>query len=311
MIPADKLANADQVATAVISTVADGAAAGSRAVDIRVWNGIDVRLLPDRGLDIGAAWFRGVPLAWISPGGRAAAAAPRGARGERLAGRLGRRARHDVRPLERRRRSEGHGQHGTYTARAAADLQVERTTAEVTATGTVVDAPFTLVPPHRHQRRPGARPHRRPGRQRLRVDGGGAAALPRQPRRTALGRGRLPRDGCAGGRPRDEACRSRARRRGTSRRRRPTERRSASSSTSAHRGRASTSPRLGVELTVRSSLPRLWQWVDPASGTYALGLEPANCSVLGREHDIATGRMPFLDPGEARTSWLTIAARPL
>ena len=39
--------------------------------------------------------------------------------------------------------------------------------------------------------------------------------------------------------PRDDACRSRARRRGTSRRRRPTERRSASSSTSAHRGRAS------------------------------------------------------------------------
>ena len=72
-----------------------------------------------------------------------------------------------------------------------------------------------------------------------------------------------------------------------------------------------TSPRLGVELTLRSSLPRLWQWVDPASGTYALGIEPANCSVLGREHDIATGRMPFLDPGEARTSWLTIAARPL
>ncbi len=72
-----------------------------------------------------------------------------------------------------------------------------------------------------------------------------------------------------------------------------------------------TSPRLGVELTVRSSLPRLWQWVDPADGRYALAIEPANCSVLGRAHDMAAGRMPFLDPGEARSSWLTIGARLL
>jgi len=32
---------------------------------------------------------------------------------------------------------------------------------------------------------------------------------------------------------------------------------------------------------------------------------------MGREHDIATGQMPFLDPGEARSSWVTIAARCL
>ena len=62
---------------------------------------------------------------------------------------------------------------------------------------------------------------------------------------------------------------------------------------------------------MRSSLPRLWQWVHPATGTYALAVEPSNCSVLGRAHDIAVGRMPFLDPGEARTSWLTIEARAI
>ena len=62
---------------------------------------------------------------------------------------------------------------------------------------------------------------------------------------------------------------------------------------------------------MRSSLPRLWQWVHPASGLNALAIEPANCSVIGRAHDIADGRMPFLDPGEARESWLTIAARRL
>ncbi len=41
--------------------------------------------------------------------------------------------------------SEGHGLHGTYTSRAAADLVVERTTSEVTVTGTVSDPPFTLA----------------------------------------------------------------------------------------------------------------------------------------------------------------------
>jgi hypothetical protein len=72
-----------------------------------------------------------------------------------------------------------------------------------------------------------------------------------------------------------------------------------------------TSQHCGIELEVRSSLPRLWQWVHPASGLYALGIEPSNCSVLGREHDIAEGRMPFLDPGESRNTWLTLAARRL
>jgi Domain of unknown function (DUF4432) len=72
-----------------------------------------------------------------------------------------------------------------------------------------------------------------------------------------------------------------------------------------------TSPRLGIELTVRSSLPRLWQWVHPAAGTNALAIEPANCSVLGRSHDIGAGQMPFLDPGEERTTWLAVEARVL
>ena len=200
MIPAAKLANADQVATAVISTVADGAAAGSRAVDIRVWNGIDVRLLPDRGLDIGAAWFRGIPLAWISPAGEQPPPRP-----EELVGNAWRDAwggglvttcgLSNVGAA-----SEGHGQHGTYTARAALDLQVERTTSEVTVTGTVVDAPFTLS----------RRIVTTVGQGLVRIDdrvvndsewtAAAPAALPRQPRRTPVGRGRLPRDGCAGGR---------------------------------------------------------------------------------------------------------------
>ena len=211
MIPAAKLANADQVATAVISTVADGAAAGSRAVDIRVWNGIDVRLLPDRGLDIGAAWFRGIPLAWISPAGEQPPPRP-----EELVGNAWRDAwggglvttcgLSNVGAA-----SEGHGQHGTYTARAAADLQVERTTSEVTATGTVVDAPFTLS----------RRIVTTVGQGLVRIDdrvvndSDWTAAAPLLYHvnfgAPAVGRGRLPRDGCAGGRATRRCIRSRAR----------------------------------------------------------------------------------------------------
>jgi uncharacterized protein DUF4432 len=63
----------------------------------------------------------------------------------------------------------------------------------------------------------------------------------------------------------------------------------------------------GLELEVRSSLPRLWQWLDPSLGV--VGIEPANCSVLGRAHDRAEGRLPALGPGETRETWLTITAK--
>jgi hypothetical protein len=46
------------------------------------------------------------------------------------------------------------------------------------------------------------------------------------------------------------------------------------------------------------------QWVHPAPGIAALGLEPANCSVLGRAADRAAGRLPMLAPGAERTTRL-------
>ncbi len=308
MIPAGKLANADQVATAVTSTVADGAASGSRAVDIRVWSGIDVRLLPDRGLDMGAAWFRGIPLAWISPSGEQPPPPP-----EELVGNGWREAwggglvttcgLSNVGAA-----SEGHGQHGTYTARAATDLQVERTTSEVTVTGTVVDAPFTLS----------RRVVTAVGQGLLRIDDrvvNRSAWTAAAPLLYHVNLGAplwdddayletdaqevVPRDKAAAAElpTWDEA---------------PAVADGAPERVFEHVGATwarLTSPRVGVELTLRSSLPRLWQWVDPASGTYALGIEPANCSVLGRAHDRAEGRLPELAPGEERISRLEIRAR--
>ena len=61
------------IATATSSIVANGRAAGCRAIDLRVEGGIDLRLLPDRGLDVADGWFAGVPLDWRSPVGETAA----------------------------------------------------------------------------------------------------------------------------------------------------------------------------------------------------------------------------------------------
>lgn len=60
-----------------------------------------------------------------------------------------------------------------------------------------------------------------------------------------------------------------------------------------------------IRVGVSSNLPRLWQWIDPSLGV--VGIEPANCSVLGRAHDRADGRLPVLAPSEARTSTLEIS----
>jgi Domain of unknown function (DUF4432) len=52
----------------------------------------------------------------------------------------------------------------------------------------------------------------------------------------------------------------------------------------------------------------MWEWIDPAPGVYSLGLEPANCSVLGRAHDRAERRLPFLEPGQERRTRIAVTA---
>lgn len=311
MISGDKIPNADQVVSAVSSVVAEGPAAGARAIDVRVWDGIDLRLLPDRGLDIGAAWFRGTPLAWISQAGEQGPPPP-----ESLVGEAGWRDAWGGGLVTTcglsnvGRPSEGHGLHGTFTARTAADVQVERSTSQVTATATVTDPPFELA----------RRIVTTAGDGLVRIDDrvvnvsqwtaaapllyhvnigapvwDGDAFLETDASEV------VPRDddAAAGLEAWDAA---------------PVPVEGAAELVFEHVGASwarLTSPALRLELTIRSSLPRLWQWVHPGAGTYALAIEPSNCTVLGREHDIGTGQMPFLDPGEARSSWVTIAARRL
>ena len=309
-LPDPRIANPDQLASAVQSVVSAGAASGSRAVEIRVRDGIDLRLLPDRGLDIGAAWFRGTELAWISEAGEQSPPQPetliddawRSVWGGGLVTTCG--------LSNVGAASDGHGLHGTYTARPAADLHVERSPTGVTAKATILDPPFALS--RRIATSVGKGLARLDDRVVNESDWTAAAPLLYH---VNIGAPLWSDDAYLETDahevvPRDEAAANGL----ASWDEPPTPTIDAPEQVFEHVGASwarLTSPRLGIELTVRSSLPRLWQWVDPASGTYALALEPSNCSVLGRAHDIAAGQMPFLDPGEIRTSWLTIEARRL
>ncbi|MGO1538429.1 MAG: aldose 1-epimerase family protein [Leucobacter sp.] len=57
-----------QLASCEEYTVSNGPEAGSRRIRISAGD-IDLELLPDRGLDVGAARVAGVPVAWVSPTG--------------------------------------------------------------------------------------------------------------------------------------------------------------------------------------------------------------------------------------------------
>jgi hypothetical protein len=69
------------------------------------------------------------------------------------------------------------------------------------------------------------------------------------------------------------------------------------------------SPEVDIRATVSwktDTLPRIHQWVHPASTINALGIEPCNCTVRGRGVDRAEGRLPTLAPEESRTTELRI-----
>ncbi len=74
-----------------------------------------------------------------------------------------------------------------------------------------------------------------------------------------------------------------------------------------------TNRKLGLSLAVRfrpAELPALFQWKMLGAGTYVLGLEPANCSVIeGRATARERDQLPVLVPGEARSYTLEFEVR--
>ena len=60
-------------------------------------------------------------------------------------------------------------------------------------------------------------------------------------------------------------------------------------------------PGFGVYCAYRpEQLPRFIEWKMMNAGTYVLGMEPANCSVMGRASEREAGTLQFLEPGETR-----------
>ncbi len=65
---------------------------------------------------------------------------------------------------------------------------------------------------------------------------------------------------------------------------------------------------LGLCLRYRpDELPYFWQWRMLGEGVYVMGLEPANCSIMGRAEQRRQGRLPMLEAGQARTHHLEIS----
>lgn len=64
---------------------------------------------------------------------------------------------------------------------------------------------------------------------------------------------------------------------------------------------------VGVYVKYRKAeLPYFIEWKQMGEGDYVVGMEPANCLVEGRDKDRAAGRLQFLKPGERREYQLEI-----
>jgi hypothetical protein len=300
------------IATAVTSIVANGPAAGCRAIDLRVEDGITLRLLPDRGLDAGEAWFAGVPLDWRSPVGETANVADDWmlSFGGGLMVTCG--LRNVGVP------SEGHGQHGDYTFQRADVVAVERSGDALVVQGRIAEV--AALGPHLEVRRTW-RTYAGEALLQLEdiVTNRGQASEPAlQLYHVNLGPplwaegSELALDARAT-HPRDADAQPFADSWGAAPALMPgePERVFEHEVVPGPDGWCSATVRgAGLEVEVRwdaATMPRMWQWVHPAYGV--LGIEPANCSVLGVAHDRAEGRLPELAPREERRTRLEIRAR--
>jgi hypothetical protein len=258
-----------------------------RAIDVRVEGGIDVRVLPDRGFDLGDAWFRGRRIAWVSPLGETRW---RGDFARSFGGGL-------VVTCGLRNvgvPSEGHPQHGTYTSLPAEQVRVDQHEDRVDLHARIVDAevPGSTLVVERHIAIDGGVSIT----DTTRNDGPTSEPAPLLYHCNLLWSGIesdaaevVPRDADAAG--------------GDWRSSGPPGPERVYEHVGATRAVVSIDT---IHVLINTNLPRLWQWIHPFYGV--LGVEPANCSVLGRAHDRAERRLPILEPGEERVTTVTMKA---
>lgn len=311
-----RLVNADAVMMLRTSRVEDAREEGMRAIDIRVWDGVDLRILPDRGFDIGHAWYRGIPLAWVSTAGESSpiddleGSAWADAFGGGLMVTCG--LRNVGMP------SEGHGLHGTYSHLAAGEVDLRRridADAQFAEARAVID---DIGDSHHLRVQRSIRTHAARGMVEL-VDTTTNLG-PRAEETPILYHFNfgfpLWSEGAELGLaatetiPRDEASMAGLDGWALPPEVHPSEERVLEHLVESREGWGSarlSNGALGVAVTIRwrmAELPRFHQWVNASPGMYVLGLEPANCSTSGRAHDRSLGRLPSLEPGESRETRL-------
>src|SRR4030081_2856085 len=70
----ERIGDVSQVGGARLVTLAEGPEAGVLAAELRTGSGLAFTVLPGRGMDLGFAEFKGMPLCWRSSTGEVAAA---------------------------------------------------------------------------------------------------------------------------------------------------------------------------------------------------------------------------------------------
>ena len=279
---------------------------GDRALVLRLAGGLSLDVLPDRGLDIGAAWWRGVPIAWRSP--HVTDPGPgRGWEDRFLGGLLATCGPDDIGPPR-----GTSGQHGSHHLTSAADVRWWR---ERTGDGVEVHVRGTVG--HTHLYGPRVVVERevvaatgQPSvevRDVVRNCGDEAVGVPLlyhvnlgapvlHPGARLLVEAAEPalREPCPPGRTAVDV---------------PAPEPGSAAVVAEHRdvrahdgwARAVLDGTgVGARLVVAwsaATLPRLCTWNWPARGAYVLGVEPTNAPLFGPERDLPHAGAPVLEPG--------------
>ncbi|MGI9665738.1 MAG: DUF4432 family protein [Acidimicrobiia bacterium] len=290
-------------------------ATGNRAIDIVPAGGIAIRVLPDRGMDLGQAWFGGTPLAWVSDVGEVGPLDDlSGTRWSQAFG-GGLLVTCGLRNVGAP--SEGHGLHGTFSHLPATDVRIDtKPDGAVSIRGTILDEASPTLEVSRK-----IVTHASEGRievEDITVNRGETVAVAPLLYHCNFGYplwtgdARL-RTAPVETEPRDDASQDVVGRWGT-----PMEVAAGEERVLEHRLSSPaawaqiTNSDEGIELNIEweaATLPWLNQWMDPNPGMAVLGIEPANCRTRGIAFEREQGALPVIQPGEQRHTKLTFTAR--
>lgn len=287
---------------------------GVRVIDVRLAGGLSFEVLPQRGLDIGSLWHRGSPVSWRSALPSAQCDIPSADSGflSRFKGGMLVTCGLDNIGAER----DGHPLHGTHNNTKATDVSYTRELVGddivVTVTGLIGSMQLferRLTVERRIVARTGT-PHLEVI-DRIRNEGlkPSPVALLYHVNFGApfLDEGTRVEVESAEIRARDDSTI------GAHATQFPAQTTTFAESVFEHvspGGRVTVHPAHGGVATIDwnvATLPRLFEWVWPAQGGWALGIEPSNSPLFGKERDLPHAGAPLLDAGHSIETGFSLA----